>query len=121
MLLLAGGLFTAGIVLAAAGWWLPAAGLMWPLGWLAGRWDARLRIAALTADRDRARADVEQAKARIASLEDELTFRYGRQHAGRYADDTVLLPDDRDWVSRNHNSTTRSGADMAVSRTTTPA
>ncbi|WP_328344924.1 hypothetical protein [Micromonospora sp. NBC_00421] len=87
------------LVLAAAGWWLAAAGLMWPLGWLAGRWSSRAEAAVLHAELDRSRT-------RIDRLEDQLTFWPPSPAAGR-----------PDWSARNRNSNTAS-RDASPSHTT---
>lgn len=98
-------LLVSAVVLAAAGWWLPAAGLIWPLGWLAGRWSSRAEAAVL-------RVELNRSRTRIDRLEDQLTFWPPSSTAGS--------PARTDWPSRNRNSNTAS-RDASPSHTITPA
>ncbi|MFJ8687365.1 hypothetical protein [Micromonospora wenchangensis] len=105
-------LLVSAVVLAAAGWWLPAAGLMWPLGWLAGRWSSRAEATVLRVELAATRTELDRANARVAALEDEQVNRWDTTHPGP---PVVARPD---WPSRNRNSNTR---DASPSHTTTPA
>lgn len=85
----AGSLFAAAVALAFADLWLPAVGLLGGVTYVAGRWDRlRDRLAAFTV----LRAERDRAVAEAAGLRDELTYRWDRAHAGRYADDGPRFP-----------------------------
>lgn len=73
-------------LLAAAGLWLPAVAVSGFALYPAGRWDR-------SRDRQQSIAELARRDARIAALEDELTYRYDAAHDGRWADGGRLMPD----------------------------
>ncbi|MER7331597.1 MULTISPECIES: hypothetical protein [unclassified Micromonospora] len=85
-------LFVAAAVLLAAGHVVAAAVLLMGVTYLAGRWDRHR-------DRQATAAELAAKDARVAALEDELTYRYGVETDGRWADDSRLMPDNGGYYS----------------------
>lgn len=115
-------LFVSAAALAVAGLWLPAAGLMWPLGWLAGTWHSQYRIAVLSAALLTVGAELERSRAEAFRLHDQLMRDWDRAHAGQFAEDAPMLPDLRDrpdWVSLDRKPDTAAPHMPVSERTTT--
>ncbi|MFD6565320.1 hypothetical protein [Micromonospora profundi] len=116
----AGCLFAAAVTLAVADVWLPAAGLMFPLGWLAGKCHARYRVAVLSAALLLVAAELERARGEVFRLTDELATWWDRAHEGRFADEPPLSDRRPDWVDVNVKADAAPRVPVSERTTTNP-